>query len=100
FQLKRGKTLRVRFVDGSGRPIPEVGVGIKCWRGCKSLYNTKHPIVLETQIPNQAGKNGVYEWTWAPDDEVQYQFYKEGYDALTSQSIIADGAEHTITLAH
>ncbi|MGO9112173.1 MAG: M56 family metallopeptidase, partial [Thermoguttaceae bacterium] len=71
FQLEKGKTLRIRFVDSSGKPIPAVWVGIQQWRGCKSLYNTKHAIVLETRIPNQAGKNGVYEWTWAPDDEVQ-----------------------------
>ncbi len=98
FPLKRGNTLRVRFVDSSDKPIPGVGVGIERWRGCKSLYNVKHPIVLETHIPTQAGKDGVYEWTWAPDDEVQYRFYKEGYRTITSKPLVAGGAEHTITL--
>ncbi len=97
FQLKRGNNLLLRFVDSVGKPIPEVAVEIQGWRGCKSLYNVKHPIVLETQIPRLAGKDGVYEWAWAPDDAVQYQFYKEGYKGI-SKSIVAGDVERVIQL--
>jgi len=97
FQLKKGKTLRLRFVDSDGKPIPEVAVGIDGWRGGKSLYNVKHPIVLETQIPRRSDTNGVYEWTWAPDDQVRYQFWKTGFREMT-KTLVADGSEQTIQL--
>ncbi len=98
FQLKPGKTLRLRFVDGSRKPVPEVAVGIAGWRGGKSLYNHKHPSVLDTQIPVKADKNGIYEWSWAPPDAVEYQFWKEGYPRIKSESQTADGVEHEIQL--
>lgn len=99
FQLKAGRMLRIRFVDGSGEPIPEVGVQIEGWRGGKSLYNIKHPIVLDTKIPNMADKNGIYQWTWAPDDEVLYNYGKEGYGESRSQPFTANGTEHEIRLS-
>ncbi len=98
FQLKPGKHLRLRFVDESGKPVPEVYVSIASWRGGQSLYNTKHPIVLDTRIPEKSDKHGVYEWTWAPEDKVEYSFGKEGYK-YESKVIAADGAEHEIRLS-
>ncbi|MGH7140522.1 MAG: carboxypeptidase-like regulatory domain-containing protein, partial [Pirellulales bacterium] len=100
FQLPRGKTLRLQFVDGAGKPIPKVFVQLAKWRGGESLYNYKHPNVLDTKIPIAADENGVYEWTWAPDDAVTYHIYRP--NALASRitaSITADGAERMIPLA-
>ena len=76
FRLQPGKELRIRFVDTAGKPVPGVYVGIDQWRGGKSLYNHRHPNVLDTQIPVQADQNGVYRWSWAPDDAVSYWFEK------------------------
>ncbi len=98
FRLKPGKKLRIRFVDDAGKPIPGVFVQIRRWRDCKSLYNIKHPIVLETKIPDSADQNGVYQWTWAPADEVEYYFGKQGYHDRDNQPITADGREHKIVL--
>src|SRR5262249_55433276 len=72
FPLKPGKTQRIKFVDTAGAPVPNVGVSILSWRGTKSLYNHKHPNVVDTNIPRQADERGIYEWTWAPDDAVNY----------------------------
>jgi peroxiredoxin/uncharacterized GH25 family protein len=94
FQLKPGKTLRIKFVDQSGNPVPGVGVTVAEWRGEKSLYNYKHPNVVESRIPRQADGNGIYEWTWAPDDAVMYSFYKQDRGAVTGISLTADGEEH------
>jgi protocatechuate 3,4-dioxygenase beta subunit len=98
FQLKPGKTLRLLFVDDSGKPVPEVGVGIAGWRGGKSLYNHKHPNVLDTRIPTKADKNGIYEWSWAPPDQVEYSFGKEGYRYVRNEPYTADGTEHEVKL--
>ena len=64
FQLKPGNKLRLRFVDESGKAVPGVGVGIAGWRSGKSLYNKRHPYVLDTRIPVAADENGLYEWNW------------------------------------
>ena len=98
FRLEPGYTLRLLFVDGAGKPVPGVSVSIRNWRGAKSLYNHKHPNVLDTGIPRAANDNGVYEWTWAPQDAVSYGFWKKGYREIESRSLIADDYERKITL--
>jgi uncharacterized GH25 family protein len=97
FELQRGNLLRIKFVDENGEPIPEVYVGLRGWRGKESLYNHKHPNVLDTKIPLQADKDGVYEWTWAPPDEVKYSFGKKGYQQNESV-LIADEEEYVVEL--
>jgi beta-lactamase regulating signal transducer with metallopeptidase domain/thiol-disulfide isomerase/thioredoxin len=97
FRLRPGRELRIRFVDQAGKPIPGVGVGIDKWRGGESLYNHRHPNVLDTKIPVQADESGLYRWTWAPDDAVTYRFYKEGY-VNHQADLTANGSEQTITL--
>lgn len=97
-RLQSGETLRLKFVDDMGNPVPDVHVGIVGWRGSKSLYNHRHPNVCDTKIPIQADANGVYEWTWAPSDPVEYSFYKEGYRTITGQRYEAGGAEHEVKL--
>jgi hypothetical protein len=99
FELKEGKPLRLKFVDAdTGVVVPGVHVGIESWRAGKSLYNHRHPNVIDTRIPIAANDAGVYEWRWAPEDEVQYYFYKEGYGQREKVSLIAKGEEQTIEL--
>jgi beta-lactamase regulating signal transducer with metallopeptidase domain/thiol-disulfide isomerase/thioredoxin len=96
-RLQPGKLLRARFVDRSGAPVPGAGVMIDAWRGSESLYNHRHPNVLDTNIPVQADDKGFYEWTWAPGDAVTYRFSKDGY-ADEKIDLIADGREQTVTM--
>ena len=91
FALKPGKKLRLHFVDDKGAAVPGAGVGIESWRGGKALYNHKHPNVLDTKIPVFADKDGLYEWTWAPDDEVVFNFYSERHGELRNVKLTADG---------
>jgi hypothetical protein len=97
FTLARGTTLRIKFVDGAGRAIPKVAVGIHSWRGGKALYNHKHPNVLDTKIPVQAGADGIFEWTWAPEDVVIYTFAAEGHEYVHERPVTA-GDETTIVV--
>jgi thiol-disulfide isomerase/thioredoxin/uncharacterized GH25 family protein len=93
FQLRPGKKLRIKFVDASGAPIPNAGVQVKSWRGTESLYSHRHSNVIDLQIPNRANEEGIYEWTWAPDDAVEFRFSAPGSADVTS-SIAADDCEH------
>jgi beta-lactamase regulating signal transducer with metallopeptidase domain/thiol-disulfide isomerase/thioredoxin/uncharacterized GH25 family protein len=99
FRLERGKDLRIRFVDSAGQPVSGVGVGIDKWRGGKSLYNHRHPNVINTQVPDQADEHGVYRWTWAPDDAVSYVFWKQGFARQDDVTLTAQDGEQTVTLA-
>ncbi len=87
FKLAAGKPIRIHFIDEMGAPVPEVHVGIKSWRGNQGLFNDKHPNVLDSKIPRQANKDGLYEWTWAPSDEVTLSFYKEDFRAVEAQGV-------------
>lgn len=98
FQLEQGKLLRIRFIDDDGKPVPNVGVGIRGWRGRESLYNHRHPNVLDTQIPIQSDSAGIFNWEWAPEDKVDFSFSAKGYRAV-SQSLAADNTVHTVTLS-
>ncbi len=97
FRLEPGKELRLRIVDRAGKPIPGVSVSIGNWRGGESLYNNRHPNVLDTKIPNQADEGGLYRWTWAPGDPVRYRFWKEGY-VHHDVDLTATGREQSVTL--
>ncbi len=97
FKLQPGKKLRLKFVDAVGKPVPNVHVQVSDWRGAESLYSHRHPNVVDLQIPMAADDNGVFEWSWAPDDAVKYTFYKNGY-ANVEASIVADDTEKLQTI--
>jgi hypothetical protein len=99
FRLASGKTMRFRFVDDDGKPIPKVSVRLDGWRGLKSLYNEKLAFyVLDTKIPDHADAHGIYQWTWAPGDRVHYLFWKAGYEGDHFNVLAADGKEHEVRL--
>ena len=97
FSLKPGKSLQIRFTDEAGQPIPGVAVSLETWHHKRALYNMRHSNVMNTQIPNRADKNGIYQWTWAPEDEVKYTFWKDGYEPIQNQML--SPGEHQIVLS-
>ena len=98
FRLKPGHAIRIRFTDTDGNPIPDVGVGITAWQNAKSLYNHRHPNVLNTKIPDRADANGVYQWTWAPAEPVQYSFWAESYEEVRERLLSPGDEMHEISL--
>jgi protocatechuate 3,4-dioxygenase beta subunit len=97
FTLQPGNRLKFRVVDQNDNPIPKAYVGIDGWQGAKSLYNEKHPNVPESHVPRQANKNGVYDWEWAPDDEVTYRVSAKGFETTTVK-LVATPVEQTVEL--
>ena len=75
FRLTPGKPIQLRIVDAAGKPIPKAYVNVAGWRGYRSLYNSTYPGLLDSKIPQRADENGVWEWTWAPDDPVNLEIY-------------------------
>ncbi|WP_425398521.1 M56 family metallopeptidase [Aeoliella sp.] len=97
FDLTKGQVLRIEFVDHSGKPVPNAYVRIDRWRNSQSLYNHRHPNVLNTHIPIRANDEGIFEWDWAPADAVEYVFSAGGHRSK-DQSVTADGTTQTIVL--
>ncbi len=93
-QLQPGKTLTIKFIDSSGKPVPKVSVNITGWREKETLFNWRHPNVPYSKIPDEANDQGIYTWTWAPDDAVEYLFWKKG-SKLTHRTSLSPG-EHEI----
>jgi Carboxypeptidase regulatory-like domain len=100
FHMAPGKTIRLRIVDAAGKPVAGAFVGIVNWKGGKSLqtyFNPNHTKVPDPKIPDKADADGVYEWSWAPDDPVKLIIEAKGFPS--SELEIAGGAaERTVTL--
>lgn len=95
FQLSRGKPIRMQFVDTKGSPIPEVWVSLLEWRSRKSLHNHKRKRLHDIGIPRQASKDGIWEWSWAPEDTVKIQV---GTDGLAEQVLEVRGGDPAQTV--
>ncbi|HEV3137181.1 MAG TPA: M56 family metallopeptidase, partial [Pirellulales bacterium] len=98
FQLKAGKTLRIRLVDNDGAPITQGYFRIENWRGAQSLYNDDHSNVINSQIPRHPDKDGIYEWTWAPDDAVTFRVSAIGDFSAPEVSFTANDQEQVFKL--
>lgn len=96
FRLSPGKTVQFSFVDIDGKPVPEVLVNIGGWRAKKTLFNMRHPSISYSKIPDRADKRGMYVWDWAPEDEVAFYFYRDGYQSIRKRDY--SPGTHQITL--
>jgi hypothetical protein len=100
FRMQPGKPIRLRIVDSRGRPVPKAYVTISGWKGSESIqsdHNPSHPKVPDMKIPRQAGDDGVWEWSSAPDDAVKLRVYFQGSASVELE--IAGGApERKVTL--
>ena len=100
FHMAPGKTIRLRIVDAAGKPVPDAYVIINGWKGGKSLqtyFNPNHSKVPDPKIPDKADADGVWEWTWAPDDAVKLIIHAKGLPP-TELEIAGGAAERTVTL--
>ncbi|MCA9021568.1 MAG: carboxypeptidase regulatory-like domain-containing protein, partial [Planctomycetaceae bacterium] len=96
FNLQPGKRLTLKIVDPDGKPIPKASVSLQGWRGAESLYNVRHPNVLNSEIPTRADENGVFVWDWAPDDPVTYRIL--GKNSAKTVTLVATEKPHIVQL--
>jgi thiol-disulfide isomerase/thioredoxin len=107
FQMGPGKLAEIRFVDTSGKPVPNVLANLLSWKGSKSVFyqhNPNHAKVPDTKIPNKADANGVWRWNSAPDDPVALEIYAKGFAGIEvtiaggdPPKIVTLRSEHRIT---
>ena len=90
FQLRKGRTLRVRVVDKDGNRLPGVWVAPDTWRSHRSLTGLG--------VPRETNAEGLWVWDWAPDDAVLCDILKRGYMSLRKQNLTARDEEYVLTL--
>jgi len=90
FQLRKGRTLRVRVADKDGNRLPGVWVAPDTWRSHRSLTGLG--------VPRDTNAQGLWVWDWAPDDAVVCDILKRGYMSLRNQSLTARDEEYVLTL--
>jgi hypothetical protein len=96
-QLDEPNELKFQVVDIGGVPIPSAKVSIRSWRNASSLYNHKHPSVLDSKVPTGCDEQGFYRWNWAPMDPVTIEVYATGYHSVVT-TVAPDFNDLVITL--
>ncbi|QVL34267.1 sigma-70 family RNA polymerase sigma factor [Telmatocola sphagniphila] len=76
FQLEVGHPLRLKVIDEAGHPV-KVHFVLQEWRSRRSLYTSRLPDMIDLQIPRFSNAEGIYEWLWAPADEVKFEIIAE-----------------------
>ncbi|MHB1037353.1 MAG: carboxypeptidase regulatory-like domain-containing protein [Pirellulales bacterium] len=90
-RLEKGKTLRVRVVDKSGKPLEGIDVAPDTWRA----QNT----VRGLGVGGKTDRGGRWTWTWAPSDAVGMRISKTGFMSVDGLSLTPQEAEHVVTLS-
>ena len=75
--LAPGQTLRLRVTDKAGQPVANADVSPFKWADTVTL----------TRLHNfgQTDANGIWTWDWAPDEDLTYMIFKDGYVRIKNQ---------------
>jgi len=90
FQLPAPKTIRVRVVDGAGKPIPKSRIFFRTWRANDYGYG------LGLQL-TYANEQGVWEWNEAPADSFVADICPPGRSYLSDQTLMARDEDYVFT---
>jgi len=85
--LEPAAIIKGRVEDRKGNPVPDVSVNTSGWGGD-----------YMSSWRSSTDREGRFEWTSAPHSEVDFRFYKEGYQSV-SKKLGPSEEEHLITLA-
>ncbi len=95
FTLDPGHSIRLRVVDAHGTPLEGVRVIPERYQGYRYILKP-NPANLQRGV--ETDEQGRVSWNSAPPDAVEYSFSKESFARLSDTAIVADGAEHVVTL--
>jgi hypothetical protein len=87
FRLGPGRSIRALVQNEASEPLADVRVVLE---GSGNIGNTY-------EFSTKTGADGRFEWDGAPDDPMQFYFYKEGYEQLRNKALYPD-EESVVTL--
>jgi peroxiredoxin len=87
FRLGPSQTIRGRVVDSQDKPLEDVDVWVRSWRGRNAI-----------QWRMETDATGYFEWNEAPKDEVLFRFAKKGYMPFYELPLLSSVDEHIIVM--
>jgi RNA polymerase sigma factor (sigma-70 family) len=79
FRMEPGKPIALWIIDAVGKPVPNASVILKEWRGSQSLINMKQSKLRDAKIPFKVDADGLWKWSWAPEDSVKLEIGAKGF---------------------
>jgi len=88
--LVPGHLLRVRVTDKAGQPVENADVSPFKWADTVTL----------TRLHNfgKTDADGIWTWDWAPDEELTYMIFKDGYVRIKNLPLRPRAALHDVQL--
>jgi hypothetical protein len=86
-RLTKPHTIHIRVVDDEGKPITGVQVACHFWRDL--------PVLSWSATTDQHGR---VAWTYAPEEPIMFDIFKQGYSAVRGVSLAPGKQEHVLTL--
>jgi beta-lactamase regulating signal transducer with metallopeptidase domain/uncharacterized GH25 family protein len=86
--MSRGETVRGRIVDETGKPLEGVSVVERHWRGRRNRLG----------LGMESNADGSFEIADAPEDEIKYDFSKDGYMSVENFVMTPGGEDYIITM--
>ncbi len=93
FQLKPGGTIRLSVTDKFGQPLSGVRVTPDTWRGVRTLAFPNQHFDYDM---GETDASGLWEWTWAPEEKVKYNFRKQGYMRISRKPFAPRDEPYTV----
>ena len=97
-QLGLGKTLWLRVVDKVGQPVADANVWYNTFDRGPVSSPTNRPAPVQVEFSPKTDAQGRAVWENAPDQELMFDFYKQGYMRVSDVRLRPDGQEHEVTL--
>ena len=87
FQMKPGRTVRIRVLDQKGNPVPKARIFFQNWRG-------RHAYFAFEQVNQYADQKGIWVWNEAPADAFTADISPPEGMELSEQVLTARGEEY------
>jgi uncharacterized GH25 family protein len=87
FEMKAGRTIRIRVLDERGNPVPKARIFFQSWRGRFQYFEFD-------QVSQFADKQGVWEWREAPVDTFLADICRPEGMQLSRQQLLARNEEY------
>lgn len=90
FQLKKGRTIRIRVINTEGKPLAGTRIFPNTWRRRRRLTGLGVELLTDEE--------GRWVWDSAPEDAVKLDIFKRGHVNIRRRELATQEKEHVITL--
>lgn len=89
--LHPGSLLRLRLVDREGKAVPRAHAWL-------NTFSQTDPAPAQAEVDLRSDSEGRIVWEEAPDAELAFDLYAQGYMRVSEYKVRPDGEEHVVTM--